>query len=339
MTHEQFRELLPLYVVGGLDGDELLQFERYVAANRSECEVEIPEWQDCADQLAFAAPAAQPSPAVLERILAQIDGSQPVLPSVRQLRLPEPERLDWRSMLLGWIPWTATAVLCVLLLGAALTRREALRRLEDQAADAAQQRAVLMQQNKRITELSAALEDRTKALALQEQLRRDIETLKAGNQKLAGEKAELMRTAEELRKRIAQQDLEVASFRKDLEEQRARLPLLTDPAIRVAQMADPTGASKATAKTYWQGTKKTGLVIVANVMPVVKGQGKCLELWAFCGEEPPVPAGLFWTDNTGNGVGEIKLAKEMACVSKFAVSVEPAAGVPAPTGPVVLVGH
>ena len=74
-----------------------------------------------------------------------------------------------------------------------------------------------------------------------------------------------------MRKRITKQDLDVASFRKDLDEQRTRLALLMDPAIRVAQMADPTGQSKATAKTYWHDTKRTGVVVVSNVVPVLKG--------------------------------------------------------------------
>jgi anti-sigma-K factor RskA len=132
--------------------------------------------------------------------------------------------------------------------------------------------------------------------------------------------------------------LQVAALEKQVGQQSASLDLVMDPAVRVSQMTDPSGATKGAAKVYWHDTKKTGLVVVSNLQAVIKGQGKDLELWAFCGDKPPVPAGLFWTDATGHGVAEIKLVKELACVSKFAVTIEPAGGVQVATGPVVLLG-
>ena len=60
---------------------------------------------------------------------------------------------------------------------------------------------------------------------------------------------------------------------------------------------------------------------------------------AIGGKEAPVPAGLFWTDANGHGTGEIKLAKQLAWVDKFAVEVEPATGVLSPTGTMILIGQ
>ena len=78
MTHEAFREMLPLYVIGALDGDELYNLERYVAENRERCNAEIAEYQAIADQIALLAPPAEPSPAVYERIAAAIgEGKRP----------------------------------------------------------------------------------------------------------------------------------------------------------------------------------------------------------------------------------------------------------------------
>src|ERR1700723_980274 len=62
MTHETFREMLPLYVIGALDGDELYHFERYVAENRDLCRNEVAEYQAIADQLALAPPSPAPVP-------------------------------------------------------------------------------------------------------------------------------------------------------------------------------------------------------------------------------------------------------------------------------------
>src|SRR5947209_18905300 len=133
MTHDQFRELLPLYVLGTLDGAELAEFERYVAASRSRCEPELAEWQTCADQIAWAAPAAEPSPVVLTRVLETIEER-------RELVRPRVREFDWSRLISGWIPWSATAVLCIVAASLTLSRREALRRYEEQAAEAAKER-------------------------------------------------------------------------------------------------------------------------------------------------------------------------------------------------------
>jgi anti-sigma-K factor RskA len=114
---------------------------------------------------------------------------------------------------------------------------------------------------------------------------------------------------------------------------------LTDPAIRIAPLTDPKGETKATAKVYWQSEKKTGLMVVSSLTPVVEGQGKCLEIWAICGSEPPVPAGIGWTDESGSGNLRVKLAKDIACIDKFAVTVENTGGVSTPEGSIILIGQ
>src|ERR1035441_5137146 len=94
MTHETFSEMLPLYVIGALDGDELYHFEGYIAENRELCRVEIAEYQAIADQMALAPPFAQPSPAGYGRILTAIEEKKyPVeapapAPAVSPTRVP-----------------------------------------------------------------------------------------------------------------------------------------------------------------------------------------------------------------------------------------------------------
>lgn len=95
--------------------------------------------------------------------------------------------------------------------------------------------------------------------------------------KLSGEKAELVRAADNLRRQLQRLDLQVASLNRDLD-------ILTDPSTRITQMADPAVPSMATAKVYWDDMKKTGRVVVSNLAPVPQGPGKCLELWVFCAD-------------------------------------------------------
>jgi anti-sigma-K factor RskA len=80
-------------------------------------------------------------------------------------------------------------------------------------------------------------------------------------------------------------------------------------------------------------------MVVSSLTPVVEGQGKCLEIWAICGSEPPVPAGIGWTDESGSGNLRVKLAKDIACIDKFAVTVENTGGVSTPEGSIILIGQ
>ena len=62
-------------------------------------------------------------------------------------------------------------------------------------------------------------------------------------------------------------------------------------------------------------------------------EGKAYELWAFHSGTPR-PAGVFHVDDAGHAA--VGVAAAGGAVDGFAVTVEPAGGVPAPTGPIVL---
>ena len=162
--------------------------------------------------------------------------------------------------------------------------------------------------------------------------------MRAAHTELNAEKVQLQRAADRMREQLEQQIQQTASLLKKANEQTASLELLTDPTIRIAPLADPKGEAKANAKVYWQSEKKTGLMVVSSLTPVVEGR-KCLEIWAICGTEPPVPAGIGWTDETGRGNLRVKLAKDIACIDKFAVTVENTGGVSAPEGSIILIGQ
>jgi anti-sigma-K factor RskA len=368
MTHETFREMLPLYVIGALDGDELYNFERYIAENRELCRAEIAEYQAIADQMALAAPSAQPVPAVYDRILTAIEEKKrpvetpapaPVVAPTRMpVRVPAPasapvaecrerEGFNLGLLILRGIPWAAAVVLAIMLMSANGQLRELTRWRQAMTEDYNKLLAKNDEQHGGITNLTARLD--AQAQQFQEQIvklraenveqQQSLKTLRAANAELDAEKVQLQRATDRMREQLEQQIPQTAALLKKVNEQTASLELLTDPAIRIAPLADPKGQAKATAKVYWQTEKKTGLMVVANLIPVVEGQGKCLEIWAICGGEPPVPAGIGWTDESGHGNLQVKLVKDIACIDKFAVTVENTGGVPAPEGSIILIGQ
>ena len=112
-----------------------------------------------------------------------------------------------------------------------------------------------------------------------------------------------------------------------LRTQVAALELLRDPATRVIELRSPS--SSATARLIWND-KTGGYLITSNLPPAP--EGKAYELWALGGPQPR-PAGLFNVDPEGRVVQKLEPAGE---AKGFAVTLEPATGVPAPTGPIVM---
>jgi anti-sigma-K factor RskA len=355
MTHEAFREMLPLYVIGALDGDELHNFERYMAENRERCISELAEYQAVADQIALTAPSAKPSPTTYDRIAAAIDeGKRPQpVSAAAPVAVPAPRAkqkqpgLNLGALLVRFVPWATVAALAVVLLNLN-NQLQIVTRQRQETTDAYNGLlAKDKEQQGGLADLSGRLEAQSKEFnGKLDELRtknieqqHDLDALHAANKQLSNEKDELLRAADRMREQLEQQNLQTTALEKKMDEQTSSLDLFMDPSTRMAPLADPKGESKAVAKVYWNGSRKTGFMVVSNSTPVQQSQGKCLELWAICGSEPPVAAGIGWTDDSGHAVFPVKLAKDVACIDKFAVTVERSGGVPAPEGAIILVGQ
>jgi anti-sigma-K factor RskA len=355
MTHEAFREMLPLYVVGALDGDELHNFEQYIAENRERCLSEMAEYQAVADQIALAAPSAKPSANVYDRIAAAIDDGKRPQPAsapaaapaaVRAQRMKQPG-LQLGALIVRLVPWAAAAVLAVVLMNLNTQLQIVTHQLQGTTEAYNSLIATNRQQQGGLTDLNSRLAAQGKEFGEKmDQLRtknieqqHDLDALRAANKQLSDEKDGLLRAADRMREQLEQENLQTVALQKKMDEETSSLDMFMDPTTRVVPLADPKGESKALARVYWCSGRKAGCMVVSNCSPVQQGQGKCLELWAICGSEPPVAAGIGWTDASGHAVFPVKLAKDMACIDKFAVTVERTGGVPAPEGSPILIGQ
>jgi anti-sigma-K factor RskA len=141
--------------------------------------------------------------------------------------------------------------------------------------------------------------------------------------------------------RIGAMARETATIRADLRAQEAALrerlgvaqtvvALLRDPATRVVALRGLDPTPTATGRVLWH-ERTGGHVFVANLPQ--PPAGKAYELWTISGGQPH-PAGVFTVDMSGRGSHPV--APSVGQVDVFAVTLEPEAGVPAPTGPMVL---
>jgi hypothetical protein len=119
-------------------------------------------------------------------------------------------------------------------------------------------------------------------------------------------------------------------LRAELSAARGGLQMLSDPATRVVELRGTGPSPEATGRVVWNDTAG-GHLVVARLPPAPTGQA--YELWTLGGAAPR-PAGVFQVDASGRASHRVEASAGPA--AKFAVTLEPEAGVPAPTGPIVL---
>lgn len=143
--------------------------------------------------------------------------------------------------------------------------------------------------------------------------------------------AEQAKTLVSLRDELTAQERTLTLVRAESAAQARTLALLHDPATRVVALGGLPPAPDAQARLVWNPS--AGGLLLASGLPPAPAD-KVYELWAIAGGTPQ-PAGLFTVDPEGKGTLQVA-ALEGVAVEVFAVTLEPAGGVPAPTGPMVL---
>ena len=141
----------------------------------------------------------------------------------------------------------------------------------------------------------------------------------------------LNRTKTELEKIKVQ----LAAAQTESAQKEEQLQLLASPDIRLVELKGLEAAPAAQAKFFWNPATRRGFLL-AKGLPKTSTD-KAYELWGIAGNEP-VPAGVFSVDEQGQAKFPMPALAQEKNFDKFAVTIEPAAGVPKPTGPMVLLG-
>jgi anti-sigma-K factor RskA len=141
--------------------------------------------------------------------------------------------------------------------------------------------------------------------------------------------------AESLSAQVRDTLSQVDRLRKQVEEERAVRDLIAHRESRVATLAGLPAAPDARARVVWNPTSREAVLLADNLSPAPAG--KAYEVWVIAGAQP-VAAGTFQTDASGRALFRLPSLDDVARVKTFAVTVEPAEGTAAPTGPMVLAG-
>ncbi len=111
---------------------------------------------------------------------------------------------------------------------------------------------------------------------------------------------------------------------------------LAQPDTQVVAMKPLEAAQPiSTGKMIWNPKNCTGIFMAMNLPQLPTD--KEYQLWAISGSET-IPAGVFKVDEDGCAKFDLKGVPQNKTIDKFAVTLEPIGGVPAPTGAMYLLG-
>jgi anti-sigma-K factor RskA len=142
---------------------------------------------------------------------------------------------------------------------------------------------------------------------------------------------QMARETARLREQVARNE---AILRTELAVYRDAVDLFRDPATRIVELRGLAPRPGATGRLLWNETRGGQLFVTDLPAPP---PGKAYEVWTI-GDAgaAPRPAGMFTVDAGGRGGRRLDPVESGAPVKVFAITLEPEAGVPAPTGPMML---
>ena len=139
-----------------------------------------------------------------------------------------------------------------------------------------------------------------------------------------------------LGRELAAKEQDVAALRSALTAAHESLAVVAAPGLRLVHLKETPQAQPAEAHVLISAETQRGLFYAFDLPPIP--EDRAYELWWITEKEGPVNAGVFHPDAHGLGRLETTLPAGAGAIQAAAVTIEPAAGLPKPTGPMVLLG-
>jgi anti-sigma-K factor RskA len=146
--------------------------------------------------------------------------------------------------------------------------------------------------------------------------------------------ARLRRERQDLRSLSADLAARLQTTETQLAERALRAKVLESDDVQMMLLGGKDPQPGARGRVFWSPRARRGILVAANLAALPADRQ--YELWVFL-KGKPVNAGVFDVDASGRALFESSDFPEPDA-QNFAVTVEPRGGVPAPTGPIVLVG-
>jgi anti-sigma-K factor RskA len=153
--------------------------------------------------------------------------------------------------------------------------------------------------------------------------------------RLRGRIAELTRALEQERAASAATEARLALLQRTSDQQRSAFAVLVAPDVARIDLAGQPDAPGARGRAFW--SRSRGMVFSATALPPPP-PGRTYQVWVVTSQPAPISAGLVQPDPDGFVNAVFATPPDIPQPVAVAVTLEPAGGVPSPTGPKVLVG-
>lgn len=140
----------------------------------------------------------------------------------------------------------------------------------------------------------------------------------------------------DLKTEIAQQREELATLRRQVEEARESILLVSSPAVRVIDLAGQGTQAQASARVFWDRQRNLWRLYASNLS--TPEAGKIYQLWLITADGK-YSAGTFRGAAAGEAEGVVALPAGAGVVLHAAVTDEPEGGSPQPTGSILMIGN
>jgi hypothetical protein len=301
VDQDRFIELAPDYALGLLEGDDLEQFERHLASGCESCEIEVARMDSVGDALAYAVPLVPAPEGLRERVLLAVEAE---LASTRQEQAaPVPPKSAPRPA-----ASQAPAPSARPADGPHPTYSPGPWPPDRPGAAAPappKSRGFLGGLAPALAFAGVLLSLLSGAYALQ--LRQQLAFVKADLERVQAENQELARV----------------------------MDVVGSPRLRVIALGGQASSPKSEGRVLWSPDAKKA-VFYANGLPRPPA-GKDYQLWVIEGSTPR-SEGVFPVGDDGKAQHVLPEVPAPGGVGAFAVTLEPAGGLSAPSGPMYLLG-
>jgi anti-sigma-K factor RskA len=296
MKHEDYKELIALDALDVLDENERRMLEAHLA-ECAECRAELDATRAAASALAYATPSIAPAPELRAQILARIKS--------------QPQENARRSSDNGAATTTTTAATTT----SSAPTVVAASNVSSPDEFAKRREAREVKVSRRLFVFGALAASLAVAALLLSLL-----MLWQRNNALQNEIARLSANAN-------QSAQELTRIRADRE-------LLAAPEAHTATLAGTNLAARARARLTFDERTGRAMLMAADLPPAPAG--KAYQLWFIAEGKPPMPGSVFQTDASGHAEMHDIVPPEGRHAAIYAVTLEPAGGVSAPTGEMYL---
>jgi hypothetical protein len=125
-------------------------------------------------------------------------------------------------------------------------------------------------------------------------------------------------------------------LQQQLQSEQARLAFIANTPPERAILIPGTGEAPQASGQLFVGDGNQALLALRDLAPLTSEQ--TYQLWLIPADEAPVPAGLLSVEANTPTWLTVQIPPEAKNFAAVGVSIEPAGGSPAPTGPIVLLG-